>query len=330
MSPTVEFDAVLRLKRAGRFDDAVIALEDLLRRSPNDPFVLTQLADVQHRRGKPEEAAWALDRAEGIAGTTSFTAGIRGNLHYAAKRWREAATSYREAVVLGDRGTWPLLQIARCHLRLNELDAARGAAAEAVERDGGDVQAWLILGDIALREGRGDDAVELIEKAHNQAPADEYAYAKLVEARLLQLPLEDREREVETLLQSTAKGNRHLMGVLARLRSESGDDQRAAETWRARREQHGDLYARKMEAYALRRAGKVDPAAPLFRSCLLEDPQDVILYRTYVSMQHQRGALDELRATLEEMLPIAGPRRGAVYGELRKLDARARREPDAD
>jgi hypothetical protein len=45
----------------------------------------------------------------------------------------------------------------------------------------------------------------------------------------------------------------------------------------------------------------------------------VILFRTYVSLQRQRGELDELRQTLQELLPIAGARKGAVYGELRKL-----------
>ena len=57
----------------------------------------------------------------------------------------------------------------------------------------------------------------------------------------------------------------------------------------------------------------------LLRDVLLEDPADVILFRTYVSLQRQRGELGELRQTLQEMLPIAGPRKGAVYGELRKL-----------
>jgi tetratricopeptide (TPR) repeat protein len=318
VSPAPYLDEILGLKRAQQWDEAVIALEEILGRSPSDAIALTHLADVQLRRHKTPEAESALDRAETLAGTTAFTARVRGDLRYREQRWRQAAASYREASVLGDRGTWPLLQLARCHLRLGELDSARGAAAEAAERDESAAAPWTLLGEIALREHH-NDAVELLERAHARAPKDEYAYAKLVEARLMQLPAEQREHEVEVLLRSSAQGNRHLLGVLAQLRSVGGDEHRAAETWRARREQHGDPYARKMEAYALRRAGDLEQAAALFRACLLEDPEDMVLMRTYVHMQRSRGALEELRATLEEMIPVAGKRRGAVYGELRKL-----------
>jgi hypothetical protein len=38
-------------------------------------------------------------------------------------------------------------------------------------------------------------------------------------------------------------------------------------------------------------------------------------------MQRTRGAIDELRQTLEQALPGAGSRRGAFFGELRKLPA---------
>ena len=116
------------------------------------------------------------------------------------------------------------------------------------------------------------------------------------------------------------QGDEWLLGVLARLRSDRGDEQRAAEAWRQASElEGGDLYARKMEGYALRRAGKLEQAAAVLRECLLADPEDVILFRTYVHLERRRGAVDDLRATLETLLPRAGSRRGPIYGELRKL-----------
>jgi predicted Zn-dependent protease len=124
---------------------------------------------------------------------------------------------------------------------------------------------------------------------------------------------------MEVLLKTQGKENRHLLGVLAKVRSDSGDPARAAEAWRERRELHpGDLFARKMEAYALRKAGQLDRAAGLFRACVMDDPDDLVLFRTYIHLQYQRGALAELRESLEPLLPVAGSRRGAVYGELRK------------
>jgi tetratricopeptide (TPR) repeat protein len=312
-------EEALELKRSGRLDEAVIALEGALARSPSNPVALAHLAEVQLRRRRLVDAADALERAEALAGTTAFTARVRGDLRYREQRWKEAARCYADADVLGDRGTWSLVQLARCHLRLNEIEAARGAASRAAERDAADAAPWVVLGEVALREGRQDDAVHLFEQAHERAPGDEFAYAKLIEARVLRLPAEDRQREVEVLLRTHEKGNRHLIGVLAKLRSESGDDRQAAEAWGERRKLHGDPFARKMEAYALRKAGDLEQAAALFRVCLLADPEDLILFRTYVHLQRSRGALDELRSTLEELVPLAGSRRGAVYGELRKL-----------
>ena len=317
MSPT-EFDEVLRLKRASRWGDAVAFLEEILARSPFDGSALTQLADVHVRGRRFREAESALDHAETLAGTTAETATIRGNLRYAQKRFKDAVTAYREAAGLTERGAWPLLQLARSHLRLGDLDAAKGAAMQAAERDPKSGSPWLVLGEIAAKEGN-PEAVELLEKAHELSPSDPFVYAKLVEAKLLALPPEEREREVEILLRTAGDDNEHLTGILARLRSKGGDEQGAAAAWRSVRVNKGSAYARKQEAYALRRAGNYPEAAALFRTCLLEQPEDKVLMRVYVSMQTERGATDELRETLEQMLPVAGSRRGAVYGELRKL-----------
>jgi predicted Zn-dependent protease len=320
VSVPTALERVQQLKRAGSLDEAVIELEALLGQAPDHAIALTQLADLQLRRGRIEEAAGALDRAEAVAGITRVTAGLRGDVLFRMQRWQEAARAYQDAVALGDRGTRSLLQLARCRFRLKDLDGARGAVAAALERDPTVAAAWVMLGDLAAREGRLDEAETMFERAHEHAPADEFAYAKLVEARLLRLPPDRRAREIDVLLKSSGRGNRHLLGVLARLHSALDDEERAADVWRRRAEQHGDdLYARKMEGYALRRAGRLDEAAPILRRCLLADPEDLILFRTYVHLQRRRNALDELRQALEELLPHAGSRRGAVYGELRKL-----------
>jgi len=314
----------LALKRAGKLDEAVIALEAVLARPAGvgaaEAVALVHLAEVQVRRRRLSEAAEVLDRAEAAAGVSAFSARVRGDLRYREQQYSEAAGAYREASALGERGTWSLVQLGRCCLRTGDVDGARGAASRAVERDEGASGAWLILGEVALRQGDLDEALERFERAHRCAPDDEFAYAKLIEARLARLAPEDRVREVEILLRGQGKGNRHLLGVLARVQADSGDPAKAAEVWRERRERHqGDFFARKMEAYALRKAGQLDRAAPLFRSCVMEAPHDVILFQTYIRLQRERGALDELRESLEELLPVAGSRRGAVYGELRKL-----------
>jgi tetratricopeptide (TPR) repeat protein len=316
-----DLDEVLRLKRDGHLDRAIIAVEAVLGRHPSHPQALAQLADIQLRRGRLDEAGDALDRAEATTGTVANTARLRGDLAYRRKEWADAARCYQEAGVLGERSIWTLVQLGRARLRLGDVDGARGAAAQAVERDGSSSPAWVLLGDVERRQDRLEEAEARYATAHERAPGDQWAYAKLVEVRLLRLPPERREREMEVLVKTGGGDNPHLAGVLARLRSEQGDDQKAAEVWKDRASRHDDPYARKMHGFALRRAGRLDEAAGVLGQCVLEDPNDLVLFRTYVHLQHKRDKPDELRRTLEDLLPVAGSRRGAVYGELRKLPA---------
>jgi predicted Zn-dependent protease len=318
-----QLERALELKRSGRLDEAVIVLEALLADEPRNAFALANLAQIQLRRRRPADALTELDKAEAAGGATAFTARVRGDALYRLNRHREAARAYEEADALGDREAWPMVQLARCRLRDNDLDGARDAASRALEREPESAAAWAVQGDVALKAGDEALAEERFQKAHELAPDDEYAYARLVEARLLQLEPEERGRELEVLLRSRGRENRFLGAALARLRRDLGDDAGAAAAWRRTRPSGNDLFARAQEGYALRRAGKLAEAAVLLREVLLEDPADVILFRTYVSLQRKRGELDELRQTLQDLLPIAGPRKGAVYGELRKLGAAA-------
>jgi tetratricopeptide (TPR) repeat protein len=314
-----ELERALELKRSGRLDEAVIALEALLADEPRNAFALAHLAHCQLRRHRPVEALAELEKADSAGGVTAFTARLRGDALYRLGRHREAGRAYEEADALGDRSPWTLAQLARCRLRQNDVDGARDAAARAVEREPEAAPGWVVLGEVAARAGDAAAAEGNFARAHELAPADQYAYARLVEARLLQLSPEECGRELDVLLRSSGRGNRHLGAVLARLRSQLGDDAGAAAAWRSSRSSGADLFARAQEGYALRRAGRLAEAAVLLRDVLLQDPGDVILFKTYVSLQRQLGALDELQQTLQELLPIAGRRRGAVYGELRKL-----------
>jgi tetratricopeptide (TPR) repeat protein len=314
-------DEALELKRSGQLDAAVIALEGVLTRSPSHPLALAHLAEVQLQRGRPMDALSALYRAESAAGTTAFTARIRGDIAYKAEKWEVASQAYRDADTLGDRGTWSLVQLARCRKRVRDFDGARGAASRAVERDPDAPSGWVVLGEIAAEQGLLGDAESMYLRAHERAPDDQWAYAKLVEIRLRQLPPQRRNKEISVLLKTVGKDNRHLLGVLAKLRSDDGDNEAAARAWGERSRQTGDFYARKMQGFELRKAGRLDEAAAILGACLIDEPDNLILFRTYVSMQRSRGAIEELRATLEKALLNAGSRKGAFFGELRKLPA---------
>jgi tetratricopeptide (TPR) repeat protein len=318
--PDNALERALGLRRAGRLDEAVIALESLLVDEPRNGVALAHLAQLQLRRGRLDQALAELDRAEAAAGTTAFTAHVRGDALYRLGRHADAARAYEDALALGDRGSWPLVQLARCRIRLRDLPGARDAGSRAAERDPDSASGWTVLGEVAAAEDDLAGAEAMYARAHECDPNDQYAYARLVRARLLQLPPDQRAREVRVLLKSGGRDNSHLLGVLAQVQRELGDETAAAEAWRRSGDQAGgDLFARKQEGYARRRAGDLEGAAQVLRDCLLRAPQDVILFKTYVGLERQRGATDELKQTLQELLTVAGPRRGAVYAELRRL-----------
>src|SRR5262245_60595845 len=193
-------ERALELKRAGRFDEAVIALEALLADDPRNPLALAHLADIQLRRRRFADALAELEKAEGAGGSTAFTARVRGDALYRLGRHREAGRAYEEADALGDRDVWVLAQLARSRLRENDLDGARDAGTRASERDPEAPHGWTVLGEVAARAGDAAQAEERFQRAHELAPDDQYAYARLIEARLLQLPPEERGRELDVLL----------------------------------------------------------------------------------------------------------------------------------
>jgi predicted Zn-dependent protease len=312
-------EARQRVARARTPDDRVIALESLLVHEPSNAEALLALARSQLRRGQTEAALQALDRAEAITGVSVRTARIRGETLHRAGRHADAADALQEAVTLGEQDLWPLIQLGRCRIRTGELEKAHEAGVQAVERSPGSPAGWALLADIAIKERDLMQAEQLMTQAHACDPGNEYAYARLIEVRLLRLPPEERDQEVQVLLRSTGRSNPHLLNVLAKVKSELGDDGAAAGVWGESHAQRPHPYARKMQAYALRKAGRLAEAARLMRACLLDDPKDVVLFNAYLHLQRERGATAELEDTLLELVPIAGERRGAVFNALRKV-----------
>ena len=316
-------ERAFELTQERRYDEAVILLQTVLEADPSNSAALTQLAFCQLRRRQPLLALTELDRAEALHGATARTARMRGDALNSLHRYRQARDAYREADALGDRTSWNLVQMARCCLRLKDLEGARGAGTRAVEREPADAAAWAVLGDIAARAGRHGDAESAYERAHVLKPGDGYIYAQLIGCRLMQLEPGERRREVELLLKSGGGDSPHLLELLARIQSELGDAAAAAASWRKSRSSRGgkggSAYALRMEGFALKKAGNLPEAASMLRESLMLEPENVIAFQGYVRLQRERGAVGELREALQELLPIAGSRRGAVHGELRKL-----------
>lgn len=81
-----------------------------------------------------------------------------------------AAEDARAAKAVQPWSGGPRLQLALVHERAGDLRAARDAADEAVERDGGDWRVWLVVARLAVKDGDARDARSALARARELNP----------------------------------------------------------------------------------------------------------------------------------------------------------------
>jgi tetratricopeptide (TPR) repeat protein len=82
-----------------------------------------------------------------------------------------AAAAFEKLAAVREEDAVPLVQAARLHLLLKDAPGAERLASEALGRDGGNVEAYQVLGRAALVEGDLRRAMDALEQARVLAPA---------------------------------------------------------------------------------------------------------------------------------------------------------------
>ena len=258
------------------------------------------------------DAADALERAEAVAGTTASTARIRGDLRYRERRWREAARCYADAECWG---TGARGRSCSSHGATSAWTRwrRRGGCVPSGERNEADASALVVLGEVALRDGREDDAVHHFERAHERGTR-----------RRVRLRQADRGPGPAAAPRIASARSRSCSGATTRATAT------CSECWpgcapRRRRPAGGRDLGRPAQAPrrplrpqdgGLRPAQGGRPGAggrPVPR-LPLEDPEDLILFRTFVHLQRSRGALE----TAFDPRGVGAPGRRAPGGGVRR------------
>ena len=194
------------MKRYFRFDSAAAAP------AVSDPI---EAALGLRAAGRMEDALDLLARAgSGTLGRSQDAWNLRGDLQFELGLIPEAAESYAAAIGAGPNNTHALRNLALCHYRLNQWEAAAGAFRDVLALESHRDDARLGLGACLLHLNRTEEALACFEQCWSQTAR---ARAELDKATALQLlrHFDQAEAAYERALAADPKLDEALSNLIA-------------------------------------------------------------------------------------------------------------------
>jgi putative PEP-CTERM system TPR-repeat lipoprotein len=277
----------------GALDDAIADLHTVLRDDPNSARVLLMLAKAHDRAGSTDLAEDNYFRAyEAARGQVAIGLEFAQFLAKHAKLQR--AEDVLESVVAASPKDVRALT-ALANVRIARGDGAGAEeVARAISEVGVSEQVYeQVLGAALAAQGKGEESIEALQRAHKAAPKASQPILALVRA----YERANKPDEAEKFLRS----------VLA----QQSDSQVA-------RLRLGQLQLSQ---------GKADAAEQTFRDAIARAPKDASGYRALAALQARQGKLDAVLATIEQGLAqVPGDfalrlTRAGIYQGQGKVDA---------
>src|SRR5688572_2970767 len=298
------------LAAEGAFQEALVALAEAVRLSPEDPYL------------RLEQAELLLRLAERASDST-----VR------ATRLAEAAAAVRAAEQVAPENTDLLRLKSRVFLALSERDPqafeeALGALEALRSRQPGDVQSMLALGRLYLSRGRAAQAAAVFEEVIRNRPDARAAYSLLADA----LSRDQRPREAEEALRALLRRDPTSLESrleLSDLLSQRGEHRAAAELLRAAPPEARSLLAvERRLAFELYRLGDLAGALAAVEPVIAADREDIggRYLRALILAAEARS--DEAGTELEA-LHAAAPASPEIALALARVRERQRRPQEA-
>lgn len=200
--------ALVRSDRHDLAEPTLRRLVELAPLHPEGPAAWHMLFDCAVRRGDLERAQFCRAEKQRLA------------------RWHALVTARRLQVRRDPEALLPRLGLALLWIEVERFDEARSALDALLARDPAHVEAWLHLGEVHRRAGRGGAALTAYERTLELDPGEQRARYSLA---LLNIGAgrADRARvELEILVSSEAANQPAFLGAhleLARLLKAAGD-----------------------------------------------------------------------------------------------------------
>ena len=293
-------------QQLGDFDQALALLAEYVDRSPGDASVYLQLADLQRRLGRHEDARDAFGRAIVLDALAPAPVSELAALDLDDGLLDEARDGFQRALTLArtaDEKVEALSGLIHYHHRRGEMIDAIGVIEQRKQEQAAfqtrSEAAWTSLGDIFvyIDAGRVDEAVEVLMELratlegrlphlHLQRLAIHIALATEGVAAAL-----DAHRQAwESLEAGGQEGLRTtLLGDLGLILDRAGDHEGAAENFKAAiaLSPRGEFHLG--AGRALRRAGLLDEAEAELRSALRLVPADPHAHFEMASLMEAKG-----------------------------------------
>jgi len=185
--------------RLGNFDAAETQLDEAALLAPDDPEVLTLLAQAKLAVGRPDEALALLDRVKAIDPDHPQISLISGMAHYRGGEWKEAIAGLEQAIADDPTNAQAHLLLGIALQETNDIPGARAQLEEALRLDPSlenDVE--YRLGVLALADQDEDEARQFFERVGSRDPSS--PLARSAEIFLRSLDADDARYDLYTKL----------------------------------------------------------------------------------------------------------------------------------
>ena len=323
--------------QVGDLSGAASDLQRAVDAAPTQPGAAEALITTSIRLGQFDRAQEAIDKLRQQAGETEAVGNLTGLLHLARLEPDAAVAAFQDTARRFPDALAPRLNEARVLLQLNRGNDALPALKQILDKNPTQPEALTLTVQTLLSQGKGDEAIELAERAHKAKPDD----LGLVNGEAQLLGRMKQFDKAIALIDTTKVGGKvpeALLAILGSLQLAAGNQDAAKQTY-------ADLVAAEPNSPAavlsdvdlLVRTKDYDGSRRILDSGLLRMPGNLSLLQTRVKIELVDKGLDaalqmadKLRSNTANLPAASTLKGGLLMGAQRYSDAAAAFTAEAD
>lgn len=303
------FLEALSLREAGRLDEALAALQRVLRSDPKAADALAEIAKIQALQNRFDLAVATIGRAIEMAPGRADLRSVAGRVHQLAaqngggeKELRLAVADLEKAAELSPGEPAPLRDLTRLYSVLRDTKGALGAWRRLAEADPRNVDALIEVATLSVDAGDTDGAVKALEGAIALDPEDSRSLQMLGEIQ------QKAGRVEEALAKYQAAAKLDPSDLVTRLKIgeillERKDARAAlAQADEIVKVDEENRFGRDLKVRALKELGRTDEALALAETLAASDPRDLKTAFLVITLLEQKGSFEVAEQRLEALL----------------------------